>query len=83
LIKKIIFVATAASNSTPIGKYLYLLVDKGSRFSESDIINNDTAFKLQKKDIPKMDVKDGTSWLNFSVLNATQQQDIFPRHTIF
>ncbi|WP_158638324.1 sensor histidine kinase [Panacibacter ginsenosidivorans] len=75
--KNKIFVATTASNSTPIGKYLYLLVDKESRFNESNITNDDTAFKLQKKDIPKMDVKDGTSWLNFSVLNATQHQDLF------
>lgn len=75
--KNKIFVATTASNSTPLGKYLYLFVDKESRYSELDITTNDTAFKLQKKDIPKMDVKDGTSWLNFSVLNATQHQELF------
>ena len=71
-----VFAANGILNARPIGKYVYLFVDKGSHYNISDIVHS-AGFKRQKKDIPVMDVKEGIIWLKFSILNQTANSNLF------
>lgn len=61
---------TDVSRTTPVGKYVYMFIDKKSIYTKSDIIAN-AEFELQQKAIPVMDVTKGTVWAKFSVFNSS------------
>jgi len=62
---------TDISRTIPVGKYVYMFIDKKSIFTSQDIIAN-ADFELQKKAIPVMDVTKGTVWAKFSVFNSSR-----------
>ena len=62
---------TDISRTIPVGKYVYMFIDKKSIFTSQDIIAN-AKFELQQKAIPVMDVTKGTVWAKFSVYNSSR-----------
>lgn len=61
---------TDVSRTNPVGKYVYMFIDKKSIYTTRDIIAN-AEFNLQQKAIPVMDVTKGTVWAKFSVFNSS------------
>jgi len=59
-----------SSVTTPVGSYIYTLIDKKSIYSYNDILFNSN-FRLENKEIPVMDVTRGTVWAKFFIHNNT------------
>ena len=59
-----------SSVTTPVGSYIYTLIDKKSIYSYNDILFNNN-FRLENKEIPVMDVTRGTVWAKFFIHNNT------------
>jgi hypothetical protein len=61
----------------PVGKYIYLLIDKAKNFNDKNIIESKN-FKIQKRDIPIIvTVNEGNVWAKFSVFNSLKDSSFF------